>query len=89
MTIRRQQTYDIFFNAFGDIALIANLNRMFYQGKGNILQQCFSLLANLQKNNYEQYLFMDCDPRSNFPKSMRLRTNIFDINEPYFFMTDD
>lgn len=89
LTIRRQMTYYIIFNSFGDTALISNLNRMFYQTKGNILHQSFSLLANYEKNPFKQYILLDCHQRSPFPRSLKLRTNIFDLKEPYFFVIDD
>lgn len=89
VTIRRQQNYHIIFNSFGDLALISNLNRIFYQSRGNILHQSFSTLANIEPNPYKQYILLDCHPKSPFPRSMKLRSNIFDFSEPYFFMTDE
>ena len=76
VTIRRQQNYHIIFNSFGDLALISNLNRIFYQTRGNILHQSFSTLANIEPNPYQQYILLDCHPKSPFPRSMKLRSNI-------------
>ena len=89
VTIRRQQNYHLFFCGWGDNTLISNLNKMFYSGKGNILMEAIKILSKTVKNPYDCYLLLDTHPNSPFKSSMRLRTNIFDKEYPYFLMTDE
>ena len=90
VTIRRQQNYHLFFCGWGDNTLISNLNRMFYSGgKGNTLKEAFKILSKTVKNPYECYLLLDNHPNSPFKSSMKLRSNIFDKENPYFLVTDE
>ena len=84
------RTIIFFFCGWGDNTLISNLNRMFYSGgKGNTLKEAFKILSKTVKNPYECYLLLDNHPNSPFKSSMKLRSNIFDKENPYFLVTDE
>ena len=86
LSIRRNMSYFTLFSTFGDNNNVKNLGRTFFSD--NTLQKSFKMLAKNNKESYKNYLFLDCHHKSIFPHSMRLRSNIFDSDYPFFFVYD-
>ena len=47
------------------------------------------IVAKEFSSSFERYLLIDSHPNSKFPEYMRLRSNLFDVNKPYFLTVDD
>ena len=86
LSIRRNISYFTLFSTFGDYSNVKSLGRTFFSD--NTLQKSFKMLAKSNKEFYKNYLFLDCHHKSIFPHSMRLRSNIFDLKYPQFFVYD-
>ena len=76
----------VFFSSFGDASSIANLGRTFFRGP--ILQEAFKMLSNNKEDRWTQYILLDDHPLTPFPENCRVRSNIFDLIAPDFFLTE-
>ena len=83
VTIRRNFNYYCLFSSFGDSSCITQLGRTFFGGR--VLQEAFSLMSN-NKEKWNSYILLDDHPNTPFPENCRLRSNIFDMDFPEFFI---
>ena len=88
VSIRRQQQYHVIFDNFNDRASINNISRQFFPNRSSLLLESLEILKNEKFKPFQTYIFYDAHPMSPFNSSMRVRSNIFDHENPYFFTID-
>ena len=88
LSIRRQFSYYCIFFPTSEKQMLVTLGRNLFPGNGFCLLNCFKKLLPYTTHSYENYLFIDVNPRSPLVNGMRIRSNFFS-NEPYFFIIDD
>ena len=88
LSVRRQFQYYVLFYPYSEKQMLLNLGRNLFPSNPYCLMNCFKKLFPHTSNSFEQYLFVDVNPRSPLPNGMRLRSNFF-AKEPYFFIVED
>ena len=89
VSIRRQFQYLTIFMPTAEKQILVNIGRNLFPSNPMCLINCFKKLIPYTKTPYEQYIFIDTHPLSPLGHNMRLRSNVFDKDEPYFFIVED
>ena len=89
LTIRRQMQYYVIFYPVNEKSTLITLGRSLFPENPFCLLNCFKKLIPNTKSPHEQYLLIDMNPKSVLPYNLRLRSNFFSDEEPYFFLVDD
>ena len=83
LTIRRNMSYFLIFNSF-DRSVLKTLSQQWF-GKSNTLTDAMDQLAEFQDNPFLQYILIDVSHNSMLSHDLRIRTDLFNLEEPKFF----
>ena len=89
VTIRRQFQYVIVMYPNAERQMLITIGKNLFPSNPLCLINCFKKLIPYTEHHYQQYIFIDTHPNSPLGHNMRLRSNIFDPEEPYFFIISD
>ena len=89
VTIRRNFQILVVFYPAAERQMLVTIGKNLFPSNPLCLINCFKKLIPYTKSPYEQYILIDTHPNSPLGHDMRLRSNIFDQEEPYFFIVSD
>ena len=76
-------SYFLIFNSF-DRSVLKTLSQQWF-GKSSILTDAMDQLTEFQENPYLQYILIDVSQNSMLSHDLRIRTDLFNFEEPKFF----